>query len=98
MATFVLIPGAGGAAWLWHRLEPELEARGHDSVAVDLPADQENAGLAQYADAVLEAIGERADVVLVAQSMGAFTAPIVADRLGSGPHDRPHQPDDPDAG
>ena len=29
MATFVLIPGAGGLAWEWHRLGPELEARGH---------------------------------------------------------------------
>jgi pimeloyl-ACP methyl ester carboxylesterase len=83
MTTFVLIPGAGGAGWLWHRLAPELVARGHDAVTVDLPADDDSAGLAQYTDAVLAAIGDRADVVLVAQSMGAFTAPIVADRLGT---------------
>jgi hypothetical protein len=24
--TFVLIPGAGGSAWYWHRLVPELKA------------------------------------------------------------------------
>ena len=83
MTAFVLIPGAGGAGWLWHRLAPELVARGHDAVTVDLPADDDSAGLAQYADAVLAAIGDRTDVVLVAQSMGAFTAPIVADRLGA---------------
>jgi pimeloyl-ACP methyl ester carboxylesterase len=83
MTTFVLIPGAGGAGWLWHRLAPELVARGHDAVTVDLPADDDGAGLAQYADTVLAAIGDRTDVVLVAQSMGAFTAPIVADRLGT---------------
>ena len=83
MTAFVLIPGAGGADWLWHRLAPELVARGHDAVTVDLPADDDSAGLAQYADAVLAAIGDRTDVVLVAQSMGAFTAPIVADRLGA---------------
>lgn len=83
MTTFVLIPGAGGASWYWHRLVPELARRGHDSVTVDLPADDDSAGLVQYADAVLDAIGERTDIVLVAQSMGAFTAPIVAERLGS---------------
>ena len=28
MATFVLVPGAGGAAWYWHRVIAELEAAG----------------------------------------------------------------------
>ena len=45
MATYVLIPGAGGDAWYWHRVVPELEARGHDVVAVDLPAADEFGGL-----------------------------------------------------
>ena len=27
-ATFVLVPGAGGRAWYWHRLVPELQRRG----------------------------------------------------------------------
>ncbi|HZC83097.1 MAG TPA: alpha/beta fold hydrolase [Rubrobacter sp.] len=36
MATYVLIPGAGGVAWYWHLLEAELRARGHEVVAVDL--------------------------------------------------------------
>lgn len=45
MATYVLIPGAGGAAWYWHRVEPKLRALGHDVVAVDLPGDDESAGL-----------------------------------------------------
>jgi hypothetical protein len=39
MATYVLIPGAGGDAWYWHQLVPELRERGHEAVAVDLPAD-----------------------------------------------------------
>jgi len=84
MATFVLIPGAGGDAWYWHRVVPELIERGHDVVAVELPADDDTAGLAEYVDAVLEAIGERrdrSDLVLVAQSLGGFTAPLVADRV-----------------
>jgi len=36
MTTYVLIPGAGGAAWYWHRLVPELQQRGHEVVAVNL--------------------------------------------------------------
>ncbi|TDE35870.1 alpha/beta fold hydrolase [Actinomadura sp. 6K520] len=80
MATYVLIPGAGGQAWYWHRLVPELEARGHDVVAVDLPAGDDSAGLQAYADTVMEAVGDRKDLILVAQSMGGLTAPLVCDR------------------
>jgi len=81
VTTYVLIPGAGGAAWYWHRLVPELQRRGHEVVAVDLPAADESAGLAEYADAVVEAVGERGRLILVAQSMAGFTAPLVCERL-----------------
>ena len=81
MATFVLIPGAGGMAWYWHRLAPELRERGHDVVAVDLPADDDSAGLSEYADTVVNAIGDRTNLVLVAQSMAGFTAPLVCERV-----------------
>lgn len=80
MATYVLIPGAGGSAWYWHRVVPELQGRGHDVVAVTLPADDDSAGLTEYADAVVDAVGERSGLVLIAQSMGAFTAPLVCAR------------------
>ncbi len=81
MSTFVLIPGAGGAAWYWHRIVPELERAGHTAIAVDLPADDPAAGLPEYAGLVVAAADGRDDVVLVAQSMGAFTAPGVCGRL-----------------
>jgi pimeloyl-ACP methyl ester carboxylesterase len=80
-ATFVLVPGAGGAAWYWHRVVAELERRGRQAIAVDLPAGDDRAGLADYTDVVVEAIGERRPVVLVAQSMGGFTAPLVCERV-----------------
>lgn len=82
MATFVLIHGAGSDSWYWHLVVPRLEAYGHEVVAVDLPCDDETAGLAEYAGAVVDAIDERddGDVVLVAQSLGGFTAPLVAAR------------------
>lgn len=48
---------------------------------MDLPAGDESAGLAQYTDAVVDAIGDRRDgLVVVGQSLGAFTAPLVCER------------------
>ncbi|WP_181764031.1 alpha/beta fold hydrolase [Streptomyces albidus (ex Kaewkla and Franco 2022)] len=81
MSVFVLVPGAGGAAWYWHRVVPELHARGHEAVAVDLPGADEYAGLPEYTEAVVAAIGDHDELVLVAQSMGGFTAPMVCARV-----------------
>ncbi|HET6950458.1 MAG TPA: alpha/beta hydrolase [Acidimicrobiales bacterium] len=84
MCTYVLIPGAGSDSWYWHLVGPRLRARGHDVVAVDLPADDDTAGLAEYTDTVVAAIGDpaaRGDLVLVAQSMAGFTAPLVCERV-----------------
>src|SRR5689334_14752076 len=61
MATFVLIPGAGSTAWYWHLVEPELRGLGHDVIAVTLPVDDDAAGLAEYTDAVVAALGDRSD-------------------------------------
>ncbi|SDO45614.1 Alpha/beta hydrolase family protein [Geodermatophilus sp. DSM 45219] len=81
-ATFVLVPGAGGRAWYWHRLVPELERRGCAAVAVDLPAGDDAAGLGRYADAVAVATaGSARPLVVVGQSMGGLTAPLVCDRV-----------------
>lgn len=80
MTTFVLIPGAGGVAWYWHRVAKLLAEAGHEAIPVDLPGDDETAGLPEYTQLVLDAIGERVGVVLVAQSLGGFTAPLVAGR------------------
>jgi SAM-dependent methyltransferase len=81
LSTFVLIHGAGDGGWYWHRVEAELRARGHDVVAPDLPAGDESLELDDYADAVVAAVGDRRDLVVVGQSFGGFTAPLVATRL-----------------
>jgi pimeloyl-ACP methyl ester carboxylesterase len=81
MATFALIHGAGDVGWYWHLVEAELGERGHDVVAPDLPCDDDSAGLSEYADTVIEAIGERTNLVVVAQSLGGFTAPLVCERV-----------------
>lgn len=80
MATFALIHGAGDVGWYWHLLQPVLRQRGHDVVAPDLPCDDDTATLGDYAETVVDAIGDRRNVVVVAQSYGGFTAPIVAER------------------
>lgn len=81
--TFVLIPGAGGSAWYWHLVEPELRQRGYEAISVALPAADDSAGLPEYAAAVVHAVGERKSrrLVLVAQSLGGFTAPLVCEQI-----------------
>jgi pimeloyl-ACP methyl ester carboxylesterase len=81
VSTFVLIPGAGGAAWYWHRVVPLLRDAGHEAIAVDLPGADPAAGLPEYTGLVADAIGGRDDVVLVAQSLGGFTAPLAAAKV-----------------
>jgi len=77
MSTFVLVPGAGGSAWYWSRVVPLLERAGHAALAIDLPGDDDHAGLPDYVRVAVTAIGDRPEVVLVAQSLGGFTAPLV---------------------
>jgi pimeloyl-ACP methyl ester carboxylesterase len=81
MATFVLLPGAGSDSWYWHLVVPELEAAGHAVVAVDLPVDDDASGLAEYASTALDAIGDRTDLVVVAQSMCSYTAALIAAKV-----------------
>ena len=78
---FILIPGAGGAAWYWHRLVPLLEAAGHEAIAVELPGDDPDAGLPAYEEKVIAKIGSRKDVALVGMSLGGFTAALVAPKI-----------------
>jgi pimeloyl-ACP methyl ester carboxylesterase len=80
MTAVALIPGAGGLGWYWHLVERDLQAMGYDAFAVDLSASRRT-GLPAYADAVVEAIDGRTDLALVAQSMGAFTVPLVFERV-----------------
>jgi pimeloyl-ACP methyl ester carboxylesterase len=84
MSTYVLIPGSGGAAWYWHRVVPLLQAAGHEAIAVDLPGDDLRAGLPEYTGLVIDAIGGRRNVVLVAASLGGFTAAPVAAKVPVG--------------
>jgi pimeloyl-ACP methyl ester carboxylesterase len=81
MATFALIHGGDGSGWDWHLVARELREDGHDPTAVDLPCEDESARWWDYADAVVEAIGDRSEVVVVGHSLGGFTAPLVCARI-----------------
>jgi pimeloyl-ACP methyl ester carboxylesterase len=77
----VLIHGAGSSAWDWHLVTPELRARGVDVVAADLPSEDETAGLSEFTDAVVDAVGDRTGLVVVGLSYGGYVAPLVCERL-----------------
>lgn len=77
----MLIPGAGGAGWYWHRVVPELRRRGQDAIVVDLPGEDESAGLDAYVDLVVSAADGHEPLVLVGQSLGGFTASAACAQL-----------------
>lgn len=79
--TFVFVHGAGDGGWYWHLVEQELRQCGHDTVAPDLPTDDESAGLSDCADTVVAAVGQRGDVIVVGQSSGGLIAPLVAAKM-----------------
>jgi pimeloyl-ACP methyl ester carboxylesterase len=79
VTTFGLVHGAWHGAWCWGDLVPELAARGHRAIAVDLPCDDPLMGCAGYAERVVDAVaGAGEDLVLVGHSMGGLTIPLVA--------------------
>jgi pimeloyl-ACP methyl ester carboxylesterase len=80
-SNFVLVPGAGGDAHYWDLVAPILRDAGHRVVAPDLPAGDDDAHLADYADVIVAAARGCSDVVPVAQSMGGFSAPLAVERL-----------------
>ncbi|MGJ3190954.1 alpha/beta fold hydrolase [Paenarthrobacter sp. FR1] len=83
MAGFVLIHGGGSTAWDWHLVSPLLEASGHGVVAVDLPIEDVDARLEDYARTVTEAVGDAQCTIVVGHSLGGFTAPLVCEELRS---------------
>lgn len=84
MATYALVPGADGAAWFWHLVVPRLRSRGHEVITFDLP-DEDATDLDDLADVIAAAISAAPTVtrplVLVAQSLAGFSAPLVCSRL-----------------
>lgn len=83
MTTFVLIPGAGADPRVYAATIEALHDLDHDGIAPPLPLDDPDAGPNEHADAVLAALPDPRPepLVIVGQSLGAYTAAVVADRL-----------------
>ncbi len=84
MATFVLVHGSSGNGRQWRFVAPLLAEAGHDVRTPDLPAADEAAGFEEYTEAVVAEVPDRdaaGELVVVAHSMGTFTAAIAAERL-----------------
>ena len=81
MATFGLVHGAWHGGWAGDPLRAELEARGHRVVAPDLPCEDPEAGVVEYAAVVRDALGGVDDVIVVGHSLGGLTIPLVPARL-----------------
>ncbi len=78
MSLFVLIPGAGADPQVYESTIDELGLLGHDALAPPLPLDDPRARPSDHAAAVLSATPASEDVVIVAQSLGAFAGTLVA--------------------
>jgi pimeloyl-ACP methyl ester carboxylesterase len=83
VATFVLIPGAGTDPRVYAATIDELRRLGHDALAPELPLDRPDAAPSDHARTVAGATPAGGDVVVVAQSLGAFAGPLVADQVGA---------------
>jgi pimeloyl-ACP methyl ester carboxylesterase len=80
MTTFVLVHGGYHGGWCWRDVRAELERRGHQTVAPDLPCDDPVAGYPEYVATVTASMDAQAgeDVILVGHSLGAFTVALVS--------------------
>lgn len=83
MADFVLIHGGAGTAAGWSPVREHLFRLGHESIAMDLPCDEQDAGYEDYARSVVGVASGVESPLVVAHSAGGFIAPPVAESLGA---------------
>jgi len=90
MTTFVLVPGAWLGGWVWGRITPMLEKRGHKAVPVTLTGMGERVHLASHGIGIDTAIqdvlkvieyNDLDDFVLVGHSFAGKVVAAVADRV-----------------
>lgn len=79
MTSFVLVHGAWHGAWCWDFVAPELTARGHRAIAVELPCEDPDAGAEAYARAILAELPDDPDTVLVGHSLAGLSVPVAAE-------------------
>jgi len=79
--TYVLIHGGGDTGANWAEVAEALRARGHDAVAPDLPCEDPVATWDDHVDAVVGDLAGRTGLIVVAHSLGGWTAPLVCARV-----------------
>jgi pimeloyl-ACP methyl ester carboxylesterase len=77
MARFVLVHGAWHGGWCWRWVAEELEERGHDVAAPDLPCDVVGRTARDYA----RVIGPQPDAIVVGHSLCAQSVSLVEAKL-----------------
>ena len=79
VAHFLLLHGACHGGWCFADLAARLRRAGHAATAPDLPCDDITAGLKEYQQAAIGALGGQVDdLVVVGHSLGALVVPLVA--------------------
>jgi pimeloyl-ACP methyl ester carboxylesterase len=82
MSTFCLVHGAFEGRCCWDLLVPYLETQGHKTITMNLPIDNAEATLSEYASVVIQAIPKTdEDIVLVGHSMAGAIIPLVAEAV-----------------
>ncbi len=79
--TFGLVHGSWHGAWCWALLRDELHALGYKSIAMDMPIDDPDSNFDDYADAVVAALKNEENLVLVGHSRAGNILPRAAGRL-----------------
>jgi pimeloyl-ACP methyl ester carboxylesterase len=85
--TIVLVHGAWADVSAWAGVTPELQKKGYEVIAVNLPGHgKDTTPFAQisfktYVDVVKEAIGSRTNVILVGHSMAGLVISQVAEEI-----------------
>ena len=80
MSVFSLIHGSAQHSGVWDLLLPELQQRGHEAIAVNLPSDHPDLGAEAYARVVGDSLrGTDDDVIAVAHSASGLILPVVAE-------------------
>jgi pimeloyl-ACP methyl ester carboxylesterase len=85
--TCILIHGSWLGKFCWDEVIALLEKLGHTTISIDLPAHGEDPTLPEqtsldgYRDAVIAAIGDLTDIILVGHSMAGVVISAVAEAI-----------------
>lgn len=88
--NYLLVHGAWHGAWCWDKVVPEMQAKGHKVIAIDLPghgkdtANADNITLNDYVQKVVSVAKTiNGEVILVGHSMGGIVISQAAEYLGN---------------